>query len=114
MISRTVLTPRFVVRDRIGQREPIAAGIGVLVERDGSLAVGAVELEHAAIAVDGVMPDKNSVLRNKYPISRPLFMYTNGEPTGHVGAYLNWIKSDEGQCIILEKGYAPANPVTCG
>jgi phosphate transport system substrate-binding protein len=49
-----------------------------------------------------------------YPIARPLFMYTNGEPSGYVGAYLNWIKSDVGQCIILEKGYASANEVSCG
>jgi phosphate transport system substrate-binding protein len=41
-------------------------------------------------------------------------MYTSGEPTGAVGDYMNWIKSDEGQCIILAKGYAPARPVTCG
>ena len=49
-----------------------------------------------------------------YPIARPLFMYTDGEPTGFVGDYLNWIKSDPGQCIILNKGYAPANEVSCG
>lgn len=49
-----------------------------------------------------------------YPIARPLFMYTNGQPTGFVGGYLNWIKSDAGQCIILNKGYAPANEVSCG
>ena len=49
-----------------------------------------------------------------YPIARPLFMYTNGEPVGVVGEYMSWIKSDEGQCIILEKGYAPASEVSCG
>jgi len=49
-----------------------------------------------------------------YPIARPLFMYTDGEPTGFVGEYLNWIKSDAGQCIILNKGYAPASEVKCG
>jgi len=49
-----------------------------------------------------------------YPIARPLFMYTNGEPSGYVGAYLNWIKSDAGQCIILEKGYASEHDVDCG
>lgn len=48
-----------------------------------------------------------------YPIARPLFMYTSGEPTGYVGEYLNWIKSNEGQCIILKKGYAPATDVSC-
>jgi phosphate transport system substrate-binding protein len=49
-----------------------------------------------------------------YPVARPLFMYTNGEPTGFIGDYLNWIKSDAGQCIIVEKGYAPAKEVHCG
>ncbi len=48
-----------------------------------------------------------------YPIARPLLMYTNGEPAGKVGEYLGWIKSDAGQCIILEKGYAPASEVQC-
>jgi phosphate transport system substrate-binding protein len=41
-------------------------------------------------------------------------MYTNGEPAGTIGEYMNWILSDEGQCIILEKGYAPATEVNCG
>jgi hypothetical protein len=41
-------------------------------------------------------------------------MYTNGEPTGHIKTYMDWIKSDEGQCIILNKGYAPYRAVTCG
>jgi phosphate transport system substrate-binding protein len=48
-----------------------------------------------------------------YPIARPLFMYTNGEPVGIVKTYLDWIKSNTGQCIILNKGYAPASEVNC-
>ena len=40
-------------------------------------------------------------------------MYTNGEPKGAVKAYLDWILSDVGQCIILAKGYAPVRNVTC-
>ena len=48
-----------------------------------------------------------------YPIARPLFMYTSGDPSGYVGEYLNWIKSDAGQCIILAKGYASATDVSC-
>ena len=59
-------------------------------------------------------PSVASALDGSYPVARPLFMYTNGEPTGHVGEYLNWIKSKEGQCIILKKGYAPAIEVDCG
>jgi len=59
-------------------------------------------------------PSVETASDGSYPIARPLFMYTNGEPTGYVGAYLNWIKSDVGQCIILEKGYASVSEVNCG
>ena len=40
-------------------------------------------------------------------------MYTAGEPEGAIGAYMDWIKGTEAQCIILDMGYAPAGPVTC-
>ena len=62
---------------------------------------------------DCVMPTVATASDGSYPIARPLLMYTNGEPTGEIKKYLDYIMSDEGQCIILEKGYAPARAVTC-
>lgn len=61
-----------------------------------------------------VRPTVPTAMDGSYPIARPLFMYTDGEPTGIVGDYMNWIKSDAGQCIIFEKGYAPIDDVDCG
>ena len=40
-------------------------------------------------------------------------MYTRGQPEGTVKAYLDWILSDAGQCIMKNKGYAPVRPVNC-
>jgi len=60
-----------------------------------------------------VVPSVETAGDKSYPISRPLLMYTNGEPQGDIKKYLDWILSDEGQCIILKKGYAPVRPVTC-
>ena len=62
---------------------------------------------------DCVSPSVATASDRSYPIARPLFMYTNGEPQGDVKAYLDWILSDTGQCIILGKGYAPVRNVTC-
>ncbi|MEY4672385.1 MAG: Phosphate-binding protein PstS precursor [Planctomycetota bacterium] len=42
-----------------------------------------------------------------YPIARPLFMYTSGEPQGPVKAYLDWILSDDGQRVLQRAGYPP-------
>ena len=60
-----------------------------------------------------VAPSTKTALDGSYPIARPLFMYTAGQPTGSVKAYMDWILSETGQCIIAEKGYAPAVDVTC-
>jgi phosphate transport system substrate-binding protein len=54
-----------------------------------------------------VAPTMETAVDRSYPISRPLFMYTAGEAEGATKAYLDWILSDEGQCILVEKGYAP-------
>jgi phosphate transport system substrate-binding protein len=52
-------------------------------------------------------PTIENTLGGKYPISRPLFMYTLGEPDGKVRGYLDWILSDEGQSILARSGYIP-------
>ena len=62
---------------------------------------------------DCVAPSVDTAIDGSYPIARPLFMYTSGQPEGAVKEYMDWILSDVGQCIILEKGYAPVQGVTC-
>ncbi len=62
---------------------------------------------------DCVNPSVQTASDRSYPIARPLFMYTNGEPKGAIKQYMDWIKSDQGQCILMEKGYAPVSDVTC-
>ena len=41
----------------------------------------------------------------EYPVSRYLFNYTNGKPTGVTGAFLKFALSDEGQKIVEEVEY---------
>lgn len=60
-----------------------------------------------------VNPSVETAVDRSYPIARPLFMYTNGEPTGPIKEYLSWVLSKEGQCIIMKKGYAPMMPKPC-
>ncbi len=62
---------------------------------------------------DCVSPSVDSAIDGTYPIARPLFMYTAGAPEGAVGQYMDWIRGTEGQCIILEMGYAPTHEVSC-
>ena len=93
------------------EKTPCAIGYSGLAYATDHVKLGCVAQETGGACTN---PSVETALDGSYPIARPLFMYTNGEPTGFVGDYLNWIKSDEGQCIILDKGYAPATEVSCG
>lgn len=61
-----------------------------------------------------VAPTLTAAEDGSYPIARPLFMYTAGQPRGAVKAYVDWILSNEGQCVIRKRGYAPIDDVACG
>jgi phosphate transport system substrate-binding protein len=54
-----------------------------------------------------VKPSVTTVNNGKYPIARPLFVYTNGAPTGEVKDYLDWILGAEGQKIVEQLGFVP-------
>ena len=52
-------------------------------------------------------PTLDNVLAKTYPIARPLYMYSLGEPTGEIKVYLDWILSEEGQKIVERLGFVP-------
>ncbi len=62
---------------------------------------------------DCVSPSAESAIDGSYPIARPLFMYTAGEPTGMIKEYMDWILGEAGQCILVDKGFAAAGSVSC-
>jgi phosphate transport system substrate-binding protein len=60
-----------------------------------------------------IMPNVETSYDKSYPMTRPLYIYTNGNPRGAIKAYLDWVLSDEGQCLALKKGYAPVRAQSC-
>lgn len=54
-----------------------------------------------------VVPSLETVKAHQYPFSRPLQVYTNGQPTGASKAFLDWALSEAGQKIVLEAGFVP-------
>ncbi len=53
----------------------------------------------------GVEPGIEAARSGSYPISRKLYIYTAGEPTGETKAFIDWILSDEGQKIVAKEGF---------
>jgi phosphate transport system substrate-binding protein len=71
----------------------------------GFLGLGYVDSSVKMVAVNRVVPTAVSVKNGKYPLSRPLFMYTNGRPTGMVAKFVDLPKTPEGKRIIRELGF---------
>jgi phosphate transport system substrate-binding protein len=57
-----------------------------------------------------VLPTPENTLSHKYPISRGLYMYTLGEPTGELGDFIGWVLSDAGQAFVEGAGEVPLPP----
>ncbi|NTW28322.1 MAG: PstS family phosphate ABC transporter substrate-binding protein [Coriobacteriia bacterium] len=55
----------------------------------------------------GVTASVDTVLNGTYPLSRDLNMISNGQPTGVMKAYIDWILGTEGQKIVAEQGFVP-------
>lgn len=93
------------------QNTPCAIGFSGLAYATPAVKMPCIAAEDGG---DCVTPAIETAIDRSYLIARPLFMYTAGQPEGAIKEYLDWILSDEGQCIIQNKGYAPVHEVACG
>lgn len=79
----------------------------------GYYGMGYISNKQKAISVvkdsqsEYVGPTIDNVLSGKYPISRPLFLYTNGEPQGLVKKFIDYTLSKEGQDIVVKTDFIP-------
>jgi len=75
-------------------------GLGYVTPEQKVIAVARTE------AGPWVLPSVQTVLDSTYPVSRPLYMYTAGEPTGEIKRYLDWILGP-GQALVSALGFVP-------
>jgi phosphate transport system substrate-binding protein len=54
-----------------------------------------------------MLPSVATVLSGEYPISRPLLMYTNGQPSGATKDFVEFAKSADGQKIVQDMKFVP-------
>ena len=52
-----------------------------------------------------VLPSNDNIASHAYPMSRPLFVLTNGEPTGNARVLVDYLLSPAGQALVRKHGY---------
>jgi phosphate transport system substrate-binding protein len=92
------------------EKTPCAIGYSGLAYATDHLKLACISTKEGASCVS---PSVITASDRSYPIARPLFMYTNGQPKGAIKEYMDWILSDDGQCILKKKGYATVHDVSC-
>jgi phosphate transport system substrate-binding protein len=75
----------------------------------GYAGLGFVDRTVKALKIDGVYPSKKTVTSGKYPIARPLFMFTNGYPKmgSHLYNFIRIYMTKKGQEIVKRIGFVP-------
>ncbi len=75
----------------------------------GYLGLGFLDDKVKALEVDKVLPNNKTVASGVYPVSRPLFMFTNGFPKlgSIIHAFVTFHLTEDGQDIVLKKGFVP-------
>jgi phosphate transport system substrate-binding protein len=52
-------------------------------------------------------PTPENIISGTYPLSRPLYFYTDGEPSGLTKEFTDFVLSETGQTIVSDVGYFP-------
>jgi len=73
----------------------------------GYIGLGYLTPDVKVAAIDGVTASIDTAADGSYPISRYLYMYSDGEPEGVMAAFLDWILGAEGQQLVEDEGFVP-------
>jgi len=101
-------------KTRVTEKAQLQASNGAVVQAVsknkyaiGYIGLGYLNKSVKTINVNGIEATMANALSGKYPVSRPLFMFTKGWPEGTVSDFINFVLSKDGQDIVKKEGYVP-------
>lgn len=119
VISRDTSSGTYEVwESKVMEGERVYPGAQLLAS-NGAVAQAVAKNEHAigyvgygylnkdlkAVSVNGVEGSPETAVKKTYPIARQLYLYTSGEPAGEIKNFIDFVKGDKGQKLVVEAGY---------
>ncbi|MGH8007632.1 MAG: phosphate ABC transporter substrate-binding protein [Candidatus Binatia bacterium] len=88
-------------------RNKVASTRGAISQLSSSWADGKGVFALGIKNEDGevIAPTGENLARHRYPMSRPLFLLTNGEPQGDAKTFVDFLLSARGQALVRKHGY---------
>jgi phosphate transport system substrate-binding protein len=73
----------------------------------GYIGLGYINKAVKPLTVNGVQATAKTAISKEFPVARPLYMYTDGQPTGETAKFIKFILSPAGQNLVAKAGYVP-------
>jgi phosphate transport system substrate-binding protein len=102
-------------KERVTPKAQVMASNGAIVQAVSSnkyaigyIGIGYVNDSVKPLTVNSIAGTNETTLNGTFPISRPLFMFTNGWPKGDALNFINYmLNPDKGQKAVAQSGYVP-------
>jgi phosphate transport system substrate-binding protein len=95
------LTPSALFQNSNGTiREAVASDPNAI----GYLSIGLVDARVKAISYNGIAPSNDNVKKGQYPLARPVYFLTKGEPSPQAKAFIDYVLSSEAQKTLEKEG----------
>lgn len=99
---------------KVSPRAQLQASNGAIVQSVsknkytlGYIGLGYIDKSVRALTVNGVEASEKTALSKAFPVSRFLYMYTNGQPKGETAKYMKFVLSPAGQALVQKEGFIP-------
>jgi len=99
---------------RVTPRAQLQASNGAVVQAVsknryaiGYIGLGYLNTSVKGLTVNGITASAKTALSKEYPVARPLYMYTNGQPAGEVAKFIKFILGPAGQQLVANEGFVP-------
>jgi len=73
----------------------------------GYIGLGYINKAVKPLTVNGVQATAKTAISKEFPVARPLYMYTDGQPAGETEKFIKFILSPAGQNLVAKAGYVP-------
>lgn len=101
-------------KEKVTPRAQMQASNGAIVQAVsknrfaiGYIGLGYINKSIKPLKVNGIEATVENAFSKTYPVSRPLYMYTSGQPTGTVAKYIAFVLSPAGQELVAKDGFVP-------
>jgi phosphate transport system substrate-binding protein len=99
---------------KVSPRAQLQASSGAIVQAVsknryalGYVGLGYLDKSVKALTVNGVQASEKTALSKAYPVSRFLYMVTNGKPRGETAKFIDFVLGPAGQALVKKEGFVP-------